>query len=250
MIKKLLSSLGIAAACLVASLSANAQCTPDTQYTTPGVYPPNFGTECVGTPVDQVLQVVIPANASQIPDLDISIPADVDSVIIKSIENVPAGMDDPKCATADCKVIITDPSKPVNTCLHFTGTPTEEFKGNIVINIEIYAGFLGLLTQKHEIPFEVLAENKCVTSLVNATTENSVSIYPNPSSGISTINLNVEDNSEVSATVYNAIGNVSANVFSGTTSSTSLTIPALAQGIYFVQVIINGEATVEKLIIE
>lgn len=248
MIRKLLYTTFLAAG-LLSSLMTNAQCTPDKNLTTPGVYPTTFTSTCENQQMDQTLQVVIPANANQLPD--VNIPVAVDSFEVTSVENLPNGITY-NCASPNCKVIITDPNNVSNTCISFTGTPTSTFDGNIIVNVSFYTS-LGVITQKHNIAFKVLAANspKCLATNINdIVNEKTINVYPNPSNGVSTIDLNIEGSANVQAIIYNAIGNQTAVLFDGNTSSTTLTTPTLSQGIYFVQVVINGTAHLEKLIIK
>lgn len=247
MIKKLLYTTLLAAG-LLSSLVTNAQCTPDKSLKEPGVYPKAFTSTCINQDMNQTLQVVIPANYT-VPNINVTV--EVDSFEVINVENLPNGLTY-NCAAPNCKVVIVDKQNVTNTCISFSGTPTETFDGDIVVEVYFYTS-MGPITQKHNIAFKVLAANspECTTTniddVVNVKT---INIYPNPSNGVSTIDLNVEGSANVQAIIYNAIGNQTAVLFDGNTSSTTLTTPTLSQGIYFVQIVINGKAHLEKLIVK
>ncbi|MCP4521266.1 MAG: T9SS type A sorting domain-containing protein [Cytophagales bacterium] len=245
MLKKVLYTLGLIAG--LGAYTANAQCVPDETLTTAGVYPKTFTSVCVNTPVEQTLQIVIPANVKLPGFPDIA----VDSFEVVSVNNLPAGVDY-VCATTNCKVVITNQNDVAHTCLTLIGTPTEAYDDEIEVTVKTYSS-VGAITQPEKVAFKVNAADSeaCVIdNVVESVEAETVNIYPNPSQGTSTIDLNIADNSEVQVTVFNAIGNEVANVFEGTTSSTNLEVSDLSQGIYFVQVIVNGEAYLEKLIVE
>lgn len=247
MIKKLLYTTFVAAG-LLSSLVINAQCTPDKNLTTAGVYPQAFTSTCINQEMNQTLQVVIPANYT-VPGVNLTV--NVDSFEVISVNNLPSGLSY-NCATPNCKVVITDKQNVTNTCISFSGTPTESFDGDIVVDVYFYTS-LGPITQKYNIAFKVLAANspECTTTDINDVVDiKTINVYPNPSNGVSTIDLNIEGSANVQAIIYNTIGNQTAVLFDGNTSSTTLTTPTLSQGIYFVQVIINGTAYLEKLIIK
>lgn len=246
MIKKLLYTTLLAAG-LLSSLVTNAQCTPDKNLTEAGVYPKALTSTCINQQMDQTLQVVIPPNYT-VPNLG---SVAVDSFEVTKVENLPTGINY-KCIAPNCKVIITDKNNVTNTCVSFSGTPTETFDGDIVVTVFFYTNF-GPLEQKHNVSVKVLAANspECTTTNINdLVSAKTINVYPNPSNGVSKIDLNVEGSANVQAIIYNAIGNQAAILFDGNTSSTTLTTPALSQGVYFVQVIINGTAHLEKLIIK
>lgn len=77
--------------------------------------------------------------------------------------------------------------------------------------------------------------------------ENSVEIYPNPSTGLYTIELN--ETTEASIEIYNAMGNKVQDV-KQTGAATSFNLTGLSKGIYFVKVVANGKQMSKKIILE
>lgn len=247
MIKNLLYTTSLIIA-LLSNLISNAQCTPDKNLKTTGVYPKTFTSTCIDQTMTQTLQVVVPANAT-VPNINLEVA--VDSFEITKIENTPTGITY-ECASPNCKIKITDKNNVTNTCVYFSGKPTQVYNDSIIVSALFYTNF-GPITQKHKIAFKVLAADapECnPTAIHDVIHKKTINVYPNPSNGISKIELNLQSVANVQAIIYNAIGNQTAILFDGNTNSTTLTTPNLNQGIYFVQIVINGKTHLEKLIIK
>ena len=78
---------------IVAIFSANAQCTPDPQYTSPGIYPneaTGFVSGCVGVPYSQLVTNVVPADTVVIVfGTPVSLP--INDIEITSFTGLPPG---------------------------------------------------------------------------------------------------------------------------------------------------------------
>jgi hypothetical protein len=80
-----------------------------------------------------------------------------------------------------------------------------------------------------------------------------VTIYPNPTSNASYISLNLNVSADVSVNIQNNIGQSVASKSYGQLSGLQLLpiqLDNFASGIYFVQIMINGKMTTQKLIVE
>lgn len=80
---------------------------------------------------------------------------------------------------------------------------------------------------------------------------NSLSIYPNPSKGLSTLNIDLERTSEVNISIYNSLGelvisNKKHNLSVGKTSL-NLDLSNLNNGIYYANISINGKSVVKQV---
>ncbi len=80
-----------------------------------------------------------------------------------------------------------------------------------------------------------------------------VSIYPNPTSNTSYINLNLNTLAEVSVKIHNNIGQLITSKDYGKLTGLQL-LPVLTDhyisGIYYVQITVNGKLTTQKLVVE
>lgn len=91
--KKLLLFVSIT---LLTISSASAQCTPDPQYTSPGIYPneaTGFDSGCVGVAYSQLITNVVPVDTcvTVVQGLP-CVTFDIDSVVITSVSGLPAGL--------------------------------------------------------------------------------------------------------------------------------------------------------------
>ncbi|MES2556648.1 MAG: T9SS type A sorting domain-containing protein [Bacteroidota bacterium] len=88
-------------------------------------------------------------------------------------------------------------------------------------------------------------------SLANAanhqTVENAISIYPNPSTGLYTIEL--ADYTDASIEIYNVLGK-KVKTIQQTTAKTTVDLTGFTKGVYFVNILSNGETISKKIILE
>ncbi len=133
---------------IVAISMASAQCVPDPQYTSSGIYPDSatgLNSGCVGVPYNQLITNVVPADTCVIfvtwlPCQTVSI----DSIKIISFTGLPASL------SYSCYDAGNTNSPPdqctyeggTTGCAVITGTPTAGDVGihNLVITVDVYAG--------------------------------------------------------------------------------------------------------------
>ena len=82
-----------------------------------------------------------------------------------------------------------------------------------------------------------------------------LSVFPNPSNGDLKLRLKLDDESEISYTIYDIIGKLVYNASSkklspGTHELSVNELNALAKGMYQISMKVNGAVLVKKLIIE
>lgn len=143
--KKLLLFVSIT---LLTISSASAQCTPDPQYTSPGIYPneaTGFNSGCVGVSYTQLVTNVVPPDtcAVIVPGFPCQT-FDIDSIVITSFTGLPNGL----------SVVYYDgqnTNSPVDQgcfeggttgCALISGTPTAAGTYNLSINVDAYVGGL------------------------------------------------------------------------------------------------------------
>jgi hypothetical protein len=82
---------------------------------------------------------------------------------------------------------------------------------------------------------------------------NSVSLYPNPAKGNTTLSYNLSSTSPVTISVYSVDGRCVSKVFSGEQTignhTLNMSIDNLTAGIYLLKIDANGEQTVKKLVV-
>jgi hypothetical protein len=79
----------------------------------------------------------------------------------------------------------------------------------------------------------------------------SVNVYPNPSNGIANVAVNLNNEATVAITVYNSLGKVVLTELptsqSAGDSNYVLDMGALSNGVYFVNVNVNGKNEIRKV---
>ena len=89
-------------------------------------------------------------------------------------------------------------------------------------------------------------------SAVVETASSVLSLYPNPSNGMVTVNLEMQEQSNVTLKVLNVTGaEVAQRSYNAATSiNEEMNLSHLSSGLYFVHVMVNDQLKVEKLVIE
>lgn len=87
-------------------VSANAQCTPDPQYTLPGIYPDTatgLADAFVGQMYDEVITVIVPADTTVDNPLapGTQITVDLNSIVLDSVKNLPPNFTY-ECSPSNC----------------------------------------------------------------------------------------------------------------------------------------------------
>ena len=232
--KKLLLILSIA---FVSIASANAQCTPDPQYTTPGIYTDSatgFAAGCQDVYYEQLITNVVPVDTTVelIPGFPTTLA--FDSIVITNFTGLPASL------TYACNTTLGGCSFAGGTtgCAIISGTPTVGDVGthNLVITVDVYVGGLGTPSSTQDIDWyfiEILDAASCNIGL----SENDLTatkLYPNPTENVLTLE-GMAANTE-SITITNLNGQV-MNVFNNVNAtSMDINVEHLESGIYFVRI--------------
>ncbi|MBI3240597.1 MAG: T9SS type A sorting domain-containing protein [Flavobacteriia bacterium] len=95
---------------------ASAQCTIDPVPSSPGLYPSNFPSTCVGTNYSETMTIVLPSDTVMF-----GFTLNFDSVQYV-VSNVPAGLTS-NCHNSDCRIIANPPSL-LRGCIGINGVPT------------------------------------------------------------------------------------------------------------------------------
>jgi len=90
--------------------------------------------------------------------------------------------------------------------------------------------------------------NFVLTAIANAATKNELSLYPNPSNGLFTIDLG-EINKKVSITVYNVVGKIISQHEYFNTNKPLIDISSQANGSYFVTIKTDNQTITKKVIV-
>lgn len=203
--KKTLITLMLA----IAFVGAQAQCTPDPQFTLPGIYPDSatgLPNAIVGQPYNEVITIVSPLDTSVV-FVGLTIPVVIQTIELTSVTGLPSSFSY-DCATANC----TFAGGSTSCAVLISPSPTVAEIGShqIVMNTTttVDAGTWGIQTQDDIIDYYYI-EVTNATSVVNQFNDFTFelkSIYPNPVQNTAKIQFISGNSADVTFTVFNYLG--------------------------------------------
>lgn len=234
--KKLLLLLTIA---FLSIAGANAQCTPDPQFTAVGIYPDSatgLASGCEGQLYEQVITNVVPVDTQTIV-FGIPVTVVIDSIVIVDFQGLPASGN----LTYDCSTSLGGCSFAGGQtgCAIITGTPSAADVGihNLEITVDAYAGGLPTAQSTTVIDWyyiEIVDASSCASAGIEENSASLVNLYPNPTESVLTLD-GMDANTET-ITITNINGKV-MNVFNGVNAtSKEINVEHLESGIYFVRI--------------
>lgn len=236
---------------------ANAQCTPDPQYTSPGVYPDSatgFSDACVNLLYDELITIVVPVDTTtMIGPFPVTLA--FDSAVVTNVAGLPAGFSF-NCYDAQN---VNSPFDQcafeggTTGCITITGTPQPGDEGTYNLSIEVDAYLEGgtTPTASYTVDYysiEVLSVAACANS-IGEISDTRFKLYPNPVAESFTLDgLEGLDISAIS--ISNASGKI-LNTYSDITSSSfDMNVADLDGGIYFVRIAHGTSMNVVRFIKE
>lgn len=255
---KKIYSLGLSLAFGALSLTAHAQCTPSGTATTENVSvsPENVGIYCQDVAVSQVIQIIA-IDEGQIDGNNFS----VTSIEITGLENTPEGLG---YSCPDACTFTPGTDGFVRGCILIDGTPTAPFDDSIKVNVKIN-GMVGPFSSfvdssaKAKIVVNDPAEASCIVGTLDKFEIGSnLSVYPNPSNGASTVNLDLPQGALVRMGMYDVLGNEVSSIQNGFLPAGQNAIPFTKnnseKGLYLLKVEIDSSTGTntytERIIIE
>ena len=243
--KKLLLFVAVT---FISIATLNAQCTPDPQYTTPGVFPDSatgMSDACIGQVYDQLVTVIVPIDTcAQV--LPAPLPCttfDFDSIVITSFTGLPTGF----TYTTNSPQNTTSPNDGgtfeggTTGCMTITGNPTSAEVGvyPLTINLDVYVG--GQLTPitQQTVDYYTIEVLDCASNGVEENTLSSIVAFPNPTKNVLT--LNGLNGSTESISILNTNGQVMMSYSTVQSTQFEINVSTLESGIYFVKIIENNE---------
>ncbi len=196
--------------------TVSAQCTPDPQYTTAGIYPDsaaNLPTAYVGHAYDETITAVVPTDTLVDVGLGFPVTVTIVSIEVTSVNGLPA-MFDNSCTPTDC-VFPGGQSGCMN--LYSTSNPTSGDIGlyplDIYLTTTADAGLAGIITQDDTLDYYVLEIADSTGVGVGITTFEDQSFelrnaFPNPVKDEAKIQFIKGTQGTVEFTVTNLLGAV------------------------------------------
>lgn len=213
--------------------NVHAQCTPDPQYTDPGIYPDSatgFASACVGQLYEQLITNVVPVDTcvvilSGFPCQTVSF----DSIVITDFQGLPASL------SYACSSTLNGCSFAGGTtgCAIIQGTPTVGDIGthNLVITVDVYVGGLATPSATEVIDWYYIDIEDCTTTGLGENSTTSVSLYPNPADQV----VNLQGVSGDVVTITNVHGQIMQVIDTHGATEMEINVMSLSGGIYFVQ---------------
>lgn len=228
---------------LITGLSANAQCTPDPQYTSPGVYPDSatgFVDAHAGCPYEQLITNVVPVDTSVVvvpgfPPVTLAF----DSVVVTNVSGLPPGF------TYSC-YDAQNVTSPLDQCafeggtigcISIVGNPVLADVGTYNLTIDVDAYLAGGSTPQASYVvdyYSIVVDSICAVNVFEFA-NNKFKLYPNPVAESFTLDgLDGLDVSSIS--IANAEGKVLRSFNDINTSAFNMNVADLDGGIYFVRI--------------
>jgi hypothetical protein len=234
----------------LSSFTSEAQtCTPDPQYTAPGVYPDsatNFASATVGVAYNQNITLVVPTT-TVVGTPPFTFTVNIDSIHLVSITNLPPGLTY-ACSPSKCSW-----NGGTTGCAVIYGTPTVAGTYSLTVNVNGYAaGSTSPVAQT--ITYYKIVVNPNTTGLV----ENTVFNYevkqnaPNPFSNKTTVKVTVPTDDKIKISVVNMLGKVVMEKrVDATKGENEIDLDGrnLAGGIYFYTVDYKGKTVTRRMMV-
>ncbi|GIV41367.1 MAG: hypothetical protein KatS3mg034_0677 [Vicingaceae bacterium] len=216
------------------------QCTPDPQYTQPGIYPDtiqNLPHAQEGVPYSTTITFVIPAS-----DTINGFPISVDKVILKTIVGLPANFSY-ACNTGNCTW-----NGGTSGCALISGNPQQGQAGTYPLKaaVEYYVGGLQTPQKDTAYGYKIVIDPAAGVSLIRS---EDLSISPNPANDRFILFNAQAKNLEV--LIYNTLGElIQAKTTISNAKNIQVNVNDLPDGIYFIKVNNQGKTLkTEKLVV-
>ncbi|MBL4669032.1 MAG: T9SS type A sorting domain-containing protein [Flavobacteriales bacterium] len=242
----------------VASMSfAMAQnCTPDPQYTTPGVYPDSatgIPVAIVGVAYDETITAVTPADTCIVLLFPPCTTIPIDSVVIDQFDGLPAGF-----------TVVSENQSGLNfvflggtsSCMRVTGTATAGQVGSYPLTVSglSWAQVLGVATSQ---PFNVdyYTLEVVLSTGIEGQVDGDFEVKqntPNPFSNTSNIEFYLEKENAVSISIFNVLGKeVLTEVINASKGTNNYLLNAndFSNGIYFYNLTSSNKTITQRFIV-
>jgi len=249
--KKLLSILVFVAI----SFYVQAQCTPNSAYTSPGIYPDtttNLPLAVATVPYSTVIDAVIPQDTTV--DLGSGpIVVTIDSIGVTGMSGLPSGF---SYATNSASGFWPGGT---NGCMLIQGNPTPAQVGiyHLQIYLSTFGKYLGLALPEQKdtlFAYRIDIRDSSQVSITEAV-KNTFFVsqnYPNPFAKYTEININSSENTTADLVVFDVLGNQLSNSTHRLVVGENKILynaESLVSGIYMYQLRINGQTITRRMIV-
>ena len=253
--KKTLLTLTLA----LAFIGAQAQCTPDPQYTAAGIYPDELtglSPATVGIAYNQNITIIVPSDTSVVlipgsPAVNVTI----DKIDLTSVTGLPSSFsyscDPPSCSfpggTTKCAELSSAAPTSSEIGLHQIKFKTTTYVSGVP--------FIGTTTQNDSIDYYYLQVSG-VTSTINQfdnTTFELKEVYPNPVSNQAKIQFVSGTTENITFKIYNLLGEeIESQLISSSkgVNTINLNTSSYSKGIYLYSINNGNKVLTKRMIIK
>jgi len=231
----------------ITTLNVHSQCSPDTNFISPGIFPPGatvwdsiaiMPDAAAASPYSEIVQMVAPSDTI-IDTLNLQIPATIDSIWLIDFVGLPASLSY-VCNTSNCFMEGGD-----NACFTISGTPTVSEIGYHLIEIKAfgYVTVAGLGVLSDTISFYMSINVNSPVSINENTLSSSIKINPNPIKTVGYLSFDVPDAEDYTFEIIDLTGKkiLSANGVSVRgQNKIQINRNDMAEGLYFYALYWNG----------
>ena len=251
--KKTLLTLTLA----LAFIGAQAQCTPDPQYTAVGIYPDSLtglSPATVGIAYNQNITIIVPSDT--VADvLGQMLPVTIDKIDLTSVTGLPSSFsyscDPPSCSfpggTTKCAELSSAAPTSSEIGLHQIIFKTTTYVSGVP--------FIGTTTQNYTIDYYYLQVSG-VTSTINQfdnTTFELKEVYPNPVSNQAKIQFVSGTTENITFKIYNLLGEeIESQLISSSkgVNTINLNTSSYSKGIYLYSINNGNKVLTKRMIIK
>ena len=251
--KKTLLTLTLA----LAFIGAQAQCTPDSQYTAVGIYPDSVTgllPATVGIAYNQNITIIVPSDTI-VDVFGSSVPVTIDSINLTNVTGLPSSFsyscDPPSCSfpggTTKCAELSSAAPTSSEIGLHQIIFKTTTYVSGVP--------FIGTTTQNDSIDYYYLQVSG-VTSTINQfdnTTFELKEVYPNPVSNQAKIQFVSGTPENITFKIYNLLGEeIESQLISSSkgVNTINLNTSSYAEGIYLYSINNGNKVLTKRMIIK
>lgn len=251
--KKTLLTLTLA----LAFIGAQAQCTPDPQYTAVGIYPDSLTgllPATVGMAYNQNITIIVPSDTI-VDVFGSSLPVTIDKIDLTSVTGLPSSFsyscDPPSCSfpggTTKCAALSS--AAPTSSEV---GSHQIKFKTTTYVS---GVPFIGTTTQNDTIDYYYLQVSG-VTSTINQfdnTTFELKEVYPNPVSNQAKIQFVSGTTENITFKIYNLLGEeIESQLISSSkgVNTINLNTSSYSKGIYLYSINNGNKVLTKRMIIK
>ena len=251
--KKTLLTLSLA----IATIFASAQCTPDSQFSAPGIYPDSatgLSPAYVGQAYNEVITIITPLDTTVMYN-GIPLAVTIQTIELTSVTGLPASFTY-DCATSNCVFIGGSTSCAVLSSANPLSSEIGSHQIIMSTTTTVDAGIGVPITQDDVIDYYYIDIVDNTTSVVNQfdnTTFNLKDVYPNPVNNTAKIQYISGLITTVEFNIYNLLGEeVESRVISSSRGVNTINIntSAYSEGMYLYSINNGSEILTKRMIVK